>query len=133
MDKTPLQTVRILADPFVGEGRGPELHKVVWSEDGRTLVGFEYVNDVDSAIRHIKLQGVQAFAMASEEVHSRTLAFQVQNMAFGLYEIVDSAWKTEFRQWHLDDTTHYMIMFYDEVFDVLCKNIAPGEGRLEQS
>lgn len=122
----------ILESVFYHDGRGPELQKVIWGHNGIVLIGFEYFNPDDEHIegnlKHIKLVGLEAFSMASEEVHGNILATG-ENRA-SIFEVKGSKWLTSFNQAHLSECKHYQIMFYDEIYDVICKEIKSGTGKL---
>lgn len=96
------------------------------------LVGFEYFNPDDvyeeSSLKYIKLIGVQAYAIASEEVHGNILAIGESRAA--IVEVKNSDWLGSFNQAHLAMCKHHQIMFYDEIYDVICKQIEAGTGRL---
>lgn len=122
----------VLEDSFYHDGRGPELQDVVWSKNGVCLVGFEYFNpdDVyeDRNLKHIRLVGVEAFSMASDEVHGNILATGENKAA--IYEVQDSAWLASFNQTHLGGCKHYQVIFYDEIYDLICKGIEVGRGKI---
>lgn len=123
----------ILEQTFYHDGRGPELQRVVWSHSGRILVGFEYFNPDDvyepEYLKHLKLVNVEAYSMAGEEVHGNTCAVPESKAAIWLVE--NSPWFPQFQQRHLVGCNHYQIMFYDEIYDVACKEIIPGKGQLQ--
>jgi len=122
----------VLESEFYHDGRGPELQRVVWKHDGVVLVGFEYFNPDDiyeeSHLKNIELVGVEAFAMASDEVHGNILATGESKAA--IFEVKNSDWLSSFNQAHLSESRHYQIMFYDEIYDVICKQIKAGTGKL---
>lgn len=123
----------VLEQSFYHDGRGPELQRVIWAHNGIILIGFEYFNPDDvyepEHLKHLKLVGVEAYSMASEEVHGNICAVPGSRAAIWLIE--DSEWLSQFQQWHLTDCNHYQIMFYDEIYDVVCKEIIPGKGPLQ--
>ncbi|GAB1265684.1 MAG: hypothetical protein K6L75_02925 [Cellvibrionaceae bacterium] len=127
-----MKTEPILESVFYHDGRGPELQKVIWGHNGVVLIGFEYFNPDDEYIegnlKHIKLVGLEAFSMASEEVHGNILATG-ENSA-SIFEVKDSEWLASFNQAHLSECKHYQIMFYDEIYDVICKEVKSGAGKL---
>ena len=127
--------IPILEAEFHHDGRGPELQKVVWDYRGQILRGFEYFNPEDEYsgenLRHLALDKVEAYSMASEEVH-KLIAANGESKA-AIFRIVDSPWKASFQQRHLQDCEHFQIMFYDEIFDVICRGIIPGSGPLNKS
>ena len=122
----------ILNNEFYSDGRGPELQRAVWHQNGVKLVGFEYYNpDVEynqENLCHLRLIGVEAFSMASDEVHGEILAKSTTNGA--IFEVTDSAWLKSLKPAHVTNCKHYQIMFYDESFDIICEEIVPGRGKL---
>ena len=124
----------ILEDHFYHDGRGPELHRAVWVLRGTNLVGFEYFNPDDAYeennLKHLRLEKVEAFAMAGEEVHGNIIFTPGSKAA--IHCIEESRWLQTFQQNHLADCMHYQVVFYDEVFDIVCKAIHAGTGAIEQ-
>ncbi len=120
--------IPILENEFYHDGRGPELHRVVWTHNGKMLKGFEYFNPDEKNIRHLILDDVEAFSMAGEEVHGNILATGKSKAA--IFKIENSEWGKQFNPRHLNDCNHYQIMFYDEIYDVICKEIKIGNGRI---
>lgn len=123
----------ILEKNFYHDGRGPALQRVVFSDDGRTLVGFEYFNPDDTYeaeyLKHLRLIDVEAYSMAGEEVHGDIIASSENKAAIWMIE--DSTWLPLLQKRYLAGCSHYQIMFYDEIFDVVCKEIVPGKGTLQ--
>lgn len=66
--------------------------------------------------------------MSSEEVHGNILATGKTKAA--IFKVTRSKWLASFNPRHLAECAHYQIMFYDEIYDVICKEIEPGTGRL---
>ena len=127
-----MSTKPLLEAEFYHDGRGPELQSVAWLNTGVIPAGFEYFNPDDAYeednIKHILLNGVQAYAMASEEVHGNILASGDSNAA--ILEVVDSEWLKSLSPIHLDKCKHYQLMFYDEIYDIVCESIVSGNGRI---
>ena len=122
----------ILENDFYHDGRGPELQTVRWKSNGVVLVGFEYFNPDDEYtpenLKHLTLDGVEAYSMSSDEVHGNILATGDSKAA--IFEVHNSNWLSSLNQSHLSDCKHYQIMFYDEIYDVICKQIKVGSGQL---
>lgn len=127
--------VPIFEEEFYHDGRGPELQRVIWGYRGQILRGFEYYNPDDEYtpenLRHLEIEKVEAYSMAGEEVHNRIAANG--NSKAAILRIADSEWKSTFQQNHLQDCEHFQIMFYDEIFDVICRRIIPGKGPLTKN
>ena len=124
------RAIPILADQFYHDGRGPELKRVIWKFCGQILAGFEYFNPDDSHdadhLRHLVLDHPEAYSMASEEVHGDIRANGDTKAA--IFQIENSPWQRSFQQRHLSKCHHFQIMFYDEIFDVICRSISSGSG-----
>jgi hypothetical protein len=122
----------VLENEFYHDGRGPELQRAVWKSSGTVLVGFEYFNPDDiyeeTHLKNIKLVGVEAFAMASEEVHGNILANGDCKAA--IFKVENSDWLRSLNPTHLSECNHYQIIFYDEIFDIICKTIEVGIGEI---
>ena len=46
----------------------------------------------------------------------------------GVYEVSESAWKASFSQRHLADQRHFILVFYGELVEVLCRELVFGAG-----
>ncbi|KPJ96464.1 MAG: hypothetical protein AMJ53_00675 [Gammaproteobacteria bacterium SG8_11] len=127
-----MKTEALLENEFHHDGRGPELQRTVWVHNGVILKGFEYYNPEDvyeeENIKHLELIGLEAYSMAGEEVHGNILAAGESRAA--VLKVENSPWLKQFNPSHLDQCDHYQIMFYDEIYDVICKEIKAGKGRL---
>lgn len=121
----------ILEKEFHHDGRGPELQKVIWGRNGVVLKGFEYYNPEDTYdeehIKNISLEKVEAYSMTSDEVHGSIVANGETQAA--IHKIVNSGWKKLFSPIIIEDCEHYQIMFYDEIYDVLCRAVIANKGR----
>ncbi len=127
-----MKTITLLENEFHHDGRGPELQRVIWDSKGIILKGFEYYNPEDNYkeenIKHLELLGVEAYSMSGEEVQGNILA-TIDSKA-SIFKIENSTWLKQFKPTHLEKCSHYQIMFYDEIYDVICKEIKAGNGRL---
>ena len=125
-------TTTLLETELHHDGRGPELLRVVWVYEGKILLGFEYYNPEDTydeeSIKHLELVGVEAYSMTVEEVHGNILATGESKAS--IFRIEKSPWLKQYNSAHLDGCSHYQIIFYDEIYDVICKEIKAGNGRL---
>ena len=122
----------LLESRFHNNGRGPELQRVVWAYDGKILLGFEYYNPEDSyteeSIKHLELIDVEAYSMAVEEVHGNILVNRESKAS--IIKIENSRWLKQYNPACIGGRNHYQIIFYDEVYDVICREIRAGSGRL---
>ena len=127
-----MNTTTLLEEEFHHDGKGPVLERVIWSHGGVILKGFEYLNpedaDNEDNIKHLKLIGVEAFSMTTEEVHGNVL--MTEDSVAAIFKIDDSDWLKQFKPEHLGSCSHYQFIFHSEIYDVICHEIKVGEGRL---
>lgn len=127
-----MKTTTLLEEEFHHDGKGPGLERVIFSHGGVILKGFEYLNPEDAKnqdnIKHLKLIGVEAFSMTTEEVHGNNLT--TENSPAAIFKIDDSPWLKQFNPTHLADCNHYQIVFFSEIYDVICHEIKAGDGLL---
>lgn len=127
-----MEIYTLLESMFHHDGRGPELQRVVWAYDGKILQGFEYYNPEDAYeeenIKYLELDGVEAYSMAVVEARSHTLATAESRAA--IFKIESSPWMKQYDPDCIEGCSHYQVIFYDEVYDVICKAIKSGNGRL---
>lgn len=118
----------ILEAEFHHDGRGPELQRVVWGPS--SPLAFEYFNPedeyTDANLRHLRLVQVEAFASAGEEVHGGIVTTPGSKAA--IHDLGRSVWLQSFKPRHVARCSHFQIMFYDDIFDVICSEILPGFG-----
>lgn len=128
-----MRIVPVLQNEFYHDGRGPELQKVLWKHRGAILSGFEYYNPDDKYtpenLKHVRLKKVEAYSMSCDEVHGNIVANGETQAA--IHEIQDSDWLKSFSPFHLAKCKHFQIMFYDEIYDVICESIIFGHGELK--
>ena len=127
-----MKYIPLLENQFYHDGRGPELQETIWSDRGIILHGFEYFNPDDAYeienLRHLQLIGVQVYSMAYEEVHAE--AIPSSNLNAGVFEILNSKWLKSFNPDHLSNCRHFQVVFYDEIYNIICEKIVAGNGKL---
>jgi len=122
----------ILENEFYHDGRGPCLKKVVWKRKNKTVAGFLYFNpdaenSNDDSIKHIKCINARAHKFTEIDMHENIVATSKSKAA--IFELIDSTWAKIFNIRNGSNYKHYQIMFYDEVYDVICEQIIAGKGR----
>lgn len=129
-----MKTKPVLENEFYHDGRGPELQQTIWGFRDAQLIGFTFYNPDDThddnSLKHIKLEKVEAYMMAGEEVHPNIMYSKDSKAA--IFEVVDSPWLKQFDSPHVADCKHFQISFYDEIYDVICKSIIAGKGQLNK-
>jgi hypothetical protein len=128
-----MKIIPLFENDFYHDGRGPELQRVILDDRGVFIRGFEYFNPTDKYIeeniKHIIIDQIEAFSVAGEEVHGNIL--YVKETKAAIFKIEESVWLKQFNPYHLADCNHYQIMFYDEIYDIICRNISLGKGRMK--
>lgn len=123
----------INVDAFSSDGRGPELVQTFWSPDGTILKGIEYRNPGDNyandLVRHVSFKGTQVVMMTPEEVINYA-PFVTGEWVRGaaMYDQGQSTWFKGFNPRHLGQCSHYSLLFYDQLFDVICEEVECGVG-----
>ncbi len=120
----------VLVEQFYGEGRGPELIKIHWAYSGQRLQAIDFITANETLPKHLLFSGVQVVMKTPEEV------INYQNMSDGwvtfrpacILSFGKSAWLQSFAQPHLEKCSHFQILFYDALFDIICEDIQVREG-----
>lgn len=115
-------------DTFYHDGRGPELQCVHWKHNGRLLIAADYSNHDDygeGAARHVQFERVQVLQVTPEEViNYETLGDSLLTLRpAAMFDLGKSPWLGSFSPRHLDKCRHFQLMFYDELFDVICERV----------
>ena len=66
--------------------------------------------------------------MATADVHDCILANT--KCVAAIFEVLNSNWLLSFNQDEIAGCKHFQIMFYDEIYDVVCKSVLTGKGNL---
>ncbi|GAB4204509.1 MAG: hypothetical protein OHK0022_29760 [Roseiflexaceae bacterium] len=133
---------------FAHDGRGPSLGR--WLRDSDlclpnseagfapftgSIVGAQYrlppvaYGQLGGAA-WVVFHGLQVIQIVPEEVHSYWHRAQLtrQRGHSGAWEIVDSPWLASFNPRHLADTRHVVLEFYDDIVEVICRELVFGAG-----
>ena len=113
---------RIADDKFPFDGRGPELHRAIWTNRGTTLAAIEYI-DVDGTLRHVRFHGSQVAMFTPEEVMAlASLSHK------GALDLGRSEWLQSFHEYHLGRCHHFRLLFYDDLLDIICESLDFADG-----
>jgi hypothetical protein len=119
---------------FETSGRGPVLTRWLHDEvmyfpnsdelNTGSIVGAEYEGN------WLIFYGLQVIQIIPEEVHSYWHLKMTKDEAriTGAWEIEDSTWLKTFNQRHLANQKHFVLEFYDEIVEVICKSLACDKG-----
>jgi len=133
--------VQPISTPQFGyDGRGPSLARwihdrecvLTGTDKGRaTLPG--HIIGAEHSEGWVVFQGLQVLQTVPEEVHSYWFFELLPSDAkhTGVYEVSDSAWKASFDQRHLADQRHFILVFYDDLVEVLCGSLVFGSGTFQ--
>jgi hypothetical protein len=120
-----------LVEKFYCDGRGPELTKIHWAYSGRILRAIDFINPDEVAPKHLFFEKVQVYMHTPEEVIDyRNLSdCWITYRPAGILCFGQSTWLRSYAPRHLAKCSHYQIMFYDELIDVICENIEVRDGK----
>jgi hypothetical protein len=121
-------------DLLYHDGRGPELQRTHWSTRGAQLQTIEYFNPDDvfdeASIKHVRFDGLQVVMITPEEVidYGR-LASHLEQSRAAMFDLGKTMWLQSFSQRHLSSCRHFQLMFYDQLFDIICERVPCHRGR----
>ncbi len=117
------------ADDFYHDGRGPKLLKVHLANGSAHLLAIDFRSPGSDETKHLKFTGAQAFMFTPDEVVSYPTPVDWGATERGaLVSLGRSDWLESFSPIHLTDCAHIQAMFYDELLDVICKDVTVGLG-----
>jgi hypothetical protein len=135
LDAQGMRCERIAAPVDWDDTRGPELARWLIDEDLRFPdVGKGYgppVGSIVGAESHDHwaiFHGLQVIQIIPDEVHSGWhYEFMDHSLSPGsAWRIIDSQWKKTFDPRHLAGHSHFIIRFYDDVIELICRDIVFG-------
>ena len=131
------------SDYFGFDGRGPEICRFLHDHDALekdafpdrrplpgSIIGIEYFWFEHPDIAWVMFKKIQVIQIVPEEVCSywfTSLVSERQN-GVGIYVVEDSAWLRSFSQRHLASCRHFILMFYDEIIEVIAEDLMFGRG-----
>ncbi len=125
-------------DRFYSSGRGPELQRIIWGQRGCGLCAIEYFNHDDNYdvahIKHVRVIRQQVVMITPEEVvdfRGRAAAFSNHRPA-AVLDYGYSDWLLSFNQYHLSKCHHFQLLFYDQLFDIICEGLEFKNGAFEK-
>jgi len=125
---------RIKAPNYWDASRGPDLIRWLTDEDLRFPEISKSYAAPKGSIRGalcddywVLFYGLQVIQVVPDEVHSAWHYEYIEGDEEGCaWKIFDSKWITTFHQRHLEENSHYVVRFYDDVVEVICKDILFG-------
>ena len=120
---------------FYGEDRGPSLARLCWSSSGRTLKAAEFTPPdyaLREDLRHVRFVKAQVVLVTPEEVINYSLMnpYLARHSPAKMFDLGKSDWLKSFSPLHLGKCTHYQLLFYDELLDVIAEGVEFGKGPL---
>ena len=134
---------------FAHDGRGPSL--IHWLHDRDLafpdsnvgyapwkgdIVGAQYTLPLRSetapeSLAWIIFYGLQVIQIVPEEVHRawHHNSNPAREPITGIWRVHESAWLASFQQRYLSAHDHYVVEFYDEVVEVVCRELILGVGQ----
>jgi hypothetical protein len=119
----------IMTDDFTGDPRGPELVKLHWDSRGCLLQAIDFARTSDSKLMHLRFTGFQVYMYTPEEViNYEPMQWLGETRGVAAYCLGQSPWLKSFSDRHLGACSHYQLLFYDELVDVVCEGVEVIEG-----
>jgi hypothetical protein len=128
---------------FGFDGRGPEIHRFIHDRDALKqgafperrpppggVIGVEYFWFEHPDMAWVIFKKRQVVQVVPEEVCSYWFTSHVteQKKGVGIYTVEDSAWLRSFSQHHLSACRHFILMFYDDIIEVIAEDLLFGRG-----
>ena len=127
----------VATESFYAEGRGPSLRRVIWGADGQRIRALEFhrIDEPHDAahLRHVRIVSPQVVMVTPEEVinYSSWAAGFGQHHRAAALDLGRSDWLRSFSPLHLSKCRHFQLLFYDELFDIICEGLEFGDGVYE--
>jgi hypothetical protein len=124
---------------FYHDGRGPELLAVHWAGRGRVLKAVDFMPpDAESeAVWHVRFIRPQVVKIIPEEVIDYKVGglgeALVTHSPTALFNAGKSQWFLSFAQRHLQACSHYRILLYDELFEVVAEDVKIEKGSYKEN
>lgn len=123
-------TEPIHIDLFYTNGRGPELQRSYWGTRGQQLQAIGYFNPDDvhdeASLKHVRFDGLQVVMITPEEVidYRKLEPHLTHIQSAAMFDLGKSEWLKSFSQHHLSSCHHFQLLFYDELFDIICERVS---------
>ncbi len=126
----------VATEVFYASGRGPILRRVVSSAGGRIrALEFYRIDEPSDAshVRHVRIIKPQVFMVTPEEVinYSEWASSFSQHVGAAALDLGHSEWLRSFSPLHLSKCRHFQLLFYDELFDIICESLEFGDGEYD--
>jgi hypothetical protein len=128
---------------FGFDGRGPEISRFIHDRDALEsgtfperrplpgkVIGVEYFWFEHSDFAWVIFEGLKVLQIVPEEVCSYWFLEKIARpeKGVGIYEAEDSPWLRSFAQRHLAGHRHFVLMFYDDIVEVVATGLIFGSG-----
>jgi tetratricopeptide (TPR) repeat protein len=135
----------VLTPYFYFDGRGCSLARWIYdtelllpdSQSGfapldGSIEGAQYFSQTDDGENEswIIFHGLQVIQIVPEEVHSywHLNLIEENHESSGVWEVKESEWIKTFSPRHLGNHKHFIIEFYDELIELICRELIFGGG-----
>jgi hypothetical protein len=122
-------TTPVQREMFHHDGRGPELLRAHWNDNGTLLLAIDYYNPEDAHeeafLKHVLVVGPQVVMVTPEEVidYRRGGAAISGYSPAAMFDLGKSEWLRSFSARHLESCRHFQLFFYDELFDIIAEGV----------
>jgi hypothetical protein len=123
---------------FYSDGRGPELARFCWGYRNDLLEAAEFMlPDAVSGddLRFVRFLRPQVVMITPEEVinYANMSSYLIKYRPAAMFDLGKSDWFKSFSQRHLQKCSHYQLLFYDQLLDVIAEGVEFGKGKFNQS
>jgi hypothetical protein len=123
----------IYVELFYAEGRGPQLIKVHWKFRNEILDAIEFMlPDAASEedLKYVRFLRPQVVMRTPEEVINYSKLDHISQFgSASMFDLGKSDWLKSFSQRHLGKCSHFQLLFYDELLDVIAEGVEFGNGK----
>ena len=122
---------------FYADGRGPELARLFWKHRNNVLEGAEFMPpDAASSddLHFVRFLRPQVVMITPEEVinYASMSSYLIKYRPAAMFDLGKSDWLKSFSPRHLEKCSHFQLLFYDELVDVIAEGVEFGKGNFKK-
>jgi hypothetical protein len=123
---------------FYSDGRGPELARFCWGYRNNLLEAAEFMPP-DAAsnddLQFVRFLRPQVMMITPEEVinYASMSSYLIKYRPAAMFDLGKSDWLKSFSPRHLEKCSHFQLLFYDELLDVIAEGVEFGKGKFNPS
>ncbi len=138
-----MRVLKYASGCFGFDGRGPEINRFIHDRDALLagafpdrrpppghIIGVEYHDIEHPQLAWVVFKQAHVVQVVAEEVCSYwfTKLSAAPAKSDGIYVVEDSVWLHSFSQRHLSKCRHFVMMFYDDIIEIIAEELVFGRG-----